>query len=173
MSNYIKDYSPYKTTSSWGGILMEGVAEGTFISMSRNSPRTEVTTGAKGDSGITVSADRSGTVEVTLLQNSPTNQYLSGIVNAEDLDYEVYRSDFIVTDPSGSVLAVAKRAHIQEGPSIDLGDGQNSKVWMFFTEDLQYLPVPVGMLESETVEDLQQKIGFVKSISENYKTITS
>ena len=174
MSNYIREYSPDKVSVTWGGKMpMSGFADGTFISMSRNSARTDVTVGAQGDSGITRSADYTGLVEVTLLQNSPTNQYLTYLMSVEDTSDELVRANMEVIDPSGAVLAIAARCHLQTPADIVLGDGQNAKTWTFFSEHLRYLTLPNGLLDSEAVQNAAQVYGAIKTVSDNLKTITS
>lgn len=172
MAEYIREYSPAKTTLTYAGILtFKGVAEGTFFEMARNNPRTDVTVGAKGDPAITRTADRTGTVTVTLLQNSPTNQYLSNIVSTEDVEDKLFRADIVASDPSGGVVAVAKRCHIQEPAPIVLGDGQNAKVWTFYSEDVSYLTVPEGL--TEIVADAQEVVSAISAVSDNYSTVTN
>lgn len=174
MSDYIRAYSPDQVNINLGGkIPFKGVADGTFITLTRNSERTEVTVGAKGDVGITRKADRTGTLEVTLLQNSPTNQILSGIVNAEDLSGDLYRANITIEDPSGGVHALAKRCHIQTPAPVTLGDGQTAKVWTFSVEDMQYLTVPEGLDESEVVSNVNEAVAAIQTISDNLKIITN
>lgn len=174
MSQYIREYNPDKVNVSWGdGTLpLRGFADGTFITMTRANPRTDATVGAHGDVAITKTADRTGTVEITLLQNSPSNVELSAIVNTEDAAKELFRSSFVVEDPNGGVIARAKRCHIQEPAAITLGDGQNAKVWVFFAEDIEYLTLPAGM-NTSPVADVVTVVEAVRSVSEQLKTITS
>lgn len=172
MSTYIRTYNPDQVRMNWGGKLkFEGFADGTFITMQRNSPRTEVVVGAKGDSAITKKADFSGTLEVTLLQNSPTNEYLSYLVNAEDAAGDLLRATIDVVDPSGSTIAVAQRCHVQEPAPVTLGDGQNAKTWVFYVEDLRYLAVPQGLAASQATQTAAAAYGAIKSISDSLKVV--
>lgn len=167
-----REYNPKLVNATLGGrLLIKGFADGTFLEMQRAVPRTEIMVGAKGDVGITKSANYTGTVTFTLLQNSPTNQYLSAIVNAEDAADELFRADIVVDDKSGSVLAIAKMCHIQEPAPIILGDGQNAKVWTFFSEEIHYLPVPEGIPARDAVVDGVEMVAAIRAVSENVRRI--
>lgn len=170
----LREYNPNLVNITLGGMLsIKGVADGTFVEMQRSVPRTTTVVGAKGDVGITKVADHTGTVTLTLLQNSPTNQYLSAIVNSEDTFNELYRADMVIEDKSGSVLALAARCHIQEPAPIVLGDGQNAKVWTFFSENVRYYDLPVGVLDGDGVADAAELVAAIKLVSENYSKVTN
>jgi len=165
----LREYNPNLVNVTLGGKLtIKGFADGTFCEMQRSTPRTTTVVGAKGDVGITKVADHTGTVVLTLLQNSPTNQYLSAIVNAEDTRDELYRADMVIEDKSGSVLAIAHFCHIQEPAPIILGDGQNAKVWTFFSENVKYFDLPVGVLDGDGVADAAELVAAIRTVSENF-----
>lgn len=170
MSN-INVYSPEDVVVNWAGAFeITGFAEGTMVEASRNSPRTQTVVGAKGDVGITRSADRTGSLTLTLLQNSPSNQMLSAIINAEDLSNSLLiRGDMTIKDPSGGTLCYANRCHIQEPASVTLGDGQNAKVWVFFVEDLRYADVPAGVYNKLT--GVTDAVASMKTITEQLNTV--
>ena len=46
-------------------------------------------------------------------------------------------SNFIIYDPSGSVMATGVNAWLQALPDVELGADQNSKVWTFGCEKLE------------------------------------
>lgn len=174
MSEYIREYSPENVVITWGGkLVVKGVADGTFLTATRNSPRTETVVGGKGDVGITRKADRTGIIEITLLQNSPTNQHFSYLVNGEDLRGVLTRANIQVSDPSGSMLVIGKRCHLQTPAPITLGDGQNANVWSFFVEDLVYLQLPEGLASEEAVQGASAVYGALQTVSDNLKIITN
>lgn len=145
----LKDYSPAAVSVSWGGFGFEGFGEDSFVTASRSTPNTSAKIGAQGSVGLTVSADKTGTIEVTLMQTSQTNRYLSAVQNAQDVASTIFRAPFLVTDPSGGSLVVCKSAHIQEAPDVTLGADQNEKTWMFFCEDLHYTDAVDGFDQSD------------------------
>jgi hypothetical protein len=145
----LKDYSPAAVSLAWGGFSFEGFAEDSFVTASRTTPNSSASVGAQGNVGLTVSADKTGTIEVTLMQTSQTNRYLSAVQNAQDLANTLFRAPFLITDPSGGSLVVCSSAHLQEAPDVTLGSDQNEKTWVFFCEDLYYTDAVDGFDQSD------------------------
>lgn len=165
MSN-ITPYNPDKVELNFGGMFaFSGFAEGTAIEAQRNNPRTNNVVGMKGDVATTLNADKTGTLTVTLLQNSPTNQYLSALVAAEDRSGKLTRANLTLKEPSGGVIADFKRCHLTEPAPVTLGDGQNAKVWTFFVEEMVYLEVPSGIFEG--VAGVTDAVAALETISDN------
>ncbi|MFP4015807.1 MAG: phage structural protein [Halanaerobiales bacterium] len=54
-----------------------GFAEGTMINGSRNTDKQSLNIGSKGEATFVQSADKSGTVEITLKHNSASLEYLN------------------------------------------------------------------------------------------------
>lgn len=168
----IRTYSPKNVTVTWGGKYnFTGLADGTFVTMQRNSARTDVVIGAKGDNAITKIADTSGTVELVLLQNSKSNEYLTYLMNAEDSTGELIRANIQVLDPSGASLSIAHRCHIQEPAPTVLGDGQNAKTWTFHSEDIQYLAAPDGLAQEDVISNVADVYGALSTVSDNISSI--
>lgn len=143
-------YSPADVSVIWGAHEFKGFAEDTFITIKRSSDLVSKTVGGHGDVGLTRSADKSGEIEITLLQNSPTNWFLGGVgtsLENSDLSLPEIATLMRIVDPSGSVLAVAQGVWIQAYPEVALGaTDQNSKTWMFGCKRLDYNAVPQGFL---------------------------
>lgn len=137
------EYSPKDVVVSWNGINITGFAEDSFIRLSRNSDLVERVVGAGGDVSLTKIADRTGTVEIELMQTSPTNALLSAFAVAQESIVGLDGiSNFSIVDPSGSVLAVAINAWLEAYPDVDLGSGQTSRTWTFGCERLEYIQAP-------------------------------
>lgn len=150
-----RTYSPERVKvviAQGAGYNVVGFAEGTFIEASRNSENTTTSAGAAGDIGITKIADKSGTLTMTLMQTSPSNQVLSAIQNAQDMADDILRFDIGVMDPSGGFLMVCKSCHLQIPASVSLSSDQEDKEWTFFVEELLYSDVPVGTTNSSNVQ---------------------
>lgn len=141
----LKTFVPANVNISWGGIILEGFSTDSFVTVSRSSDNTTVQVGAAGDVGITKIADRTGTVEITLMQNSVTHRILSAIQTAQDVGDELYRANMTITDPSGSMICKIFNAHIQTPPEVTLGADQNEKTWTFFAERVIYTEAPDGV----------------------------
>lgn len=150
MSTSLYTYSPADVSISWGGHTFVGVAEDTFITLKRSVDLVNKTVGGFGDVGLTQNADKTGDIEITLLQNSPTNWFLGGVgVGLENTTTRLPDAvgAMVINDPSGSVLAVAQGVWIQGYPEVALGaTDQNSKTWMFGCKRLDYNATPVGVV---------------------------
>lgn len=135
-----KEYSAKAVNISWNGVPFVGLDENTFIRLTRNSDIRARVVGAQGDVALTKYADRTGTIEITLMQTSPTNDVLSGIMVAQEhVDFEGTQvSNFIISDPSGSVMATGLNAWLEKAPEITLGKDQNAKTWTFGCEVLEF-----------------------------------
>lgn len=135
-----QQYSPKDVVCSWNGIAIEGFAPDSFLRLQRTSPLVTPVVGAGGQVALTRNADKTGTIEIELMQTSLSNQMLSAIQAKQDnmeLEADI-SSNFVIYDPSGSVLATGINAWLQELPQIELGRDQNSKTWIFGCEKLDY-----------------------------------
>lgn len=135
-----QQYSPKDVVCSWNGIAIEGFAPDSFLRLQRTSPLVTPVVGAGGQVALTRNADKTGTIEIELMQTSLSNKMLSAIQAKQDnmeLEEDI-SSNFVIYDPSGSVLATGINAWLQELPQIELGRDQNSKTWIFGCEKLDY-----------------------------------
>lgn len=135
-----QQYSPKDVVCSWNGIAIEGFAPDSFLRLQRTSPLVTPVVGAGGQVALTRNADKTGTIAIELMQTSLSNQMLSAIQAKQDnmeLEEDI-SSNFVIYDPSGSVLATGINAWLQELPQIELGRDQNSKTWIFGCEKLDY-----------------------------------
>jgi len=173
MAETQKVWSPAKTNVNWGGTFtFKGFAEGTFITSSRNTDNTRQVVGAHGDVALTLNADRTGTVTVTLLQTSETNRILASIQAAQDETGELYRADLTISDQSGSNLVDAQACHIMTTPENALSDDQTSKTWVFYSEKLTYLPVPTGYIKTVSEEArANNSLSAIRTASEALKNL--
>ncbi|WMU95500.1 hypothetical protein [Escherichia phage pEC-M719-6WT.1] len=135
-----QQYSPKDVVCSWNGIAIEGFAPDSFLRLQRTSPLVTPVVGAGGQVALTRNADKTGTIEIELMQTSLSNQILSAIqAKQDDMELEAdISSNFVIYDPSGSVMATGINAWLQELPQVELGRDQNSKTWIFGCERLDY-----------------------------------
>ena len=137
MSN-LEVYNPKLVQFVWGGVVLEGVAEGTFIEASRNADNSQRTIGAYGDVSHTKIADKTGTLTVTFLQQSDSNKIFSAVQQLQDRTDDLIRLDATVIDKSGGFLCYAKAAHITTPAAMALADDTTSKAWTWFVDELDY-----------------------------------
>ena len=162
-----RTYSPKNVNATFGGVLkLTGFAEGTFIQAVRNGDNSSSVVGSQGDVGLTVNPDKTGTITFTLLQNSATNATLSHVQNYQDIEDELLRGDIVVGDPSGGYLCYAKGCHIMTPPEMNLADEQQSKVWVFFVENLQFANVGDLIEDASVIANAKSLINTLKGVAE-------
>lgn len=134
-----QQYSPKDVVCSWNGIAITGFAPDSFLRLQRNSDLVTPVVGAGGDVALTRNADKTGTIEIELMQTAESNQYLNALyAKQENMELELdIASNFIIYDPSGSVMATGVNAWLQALPDVELGADQNSKLWTFGCEKLE------------------------------------
>lgn len=147
MAQTLLDFVPEDVAISWGGVAITGYAPDTFITVRRNATNTITSVGADGSVGITKVADKTGEIEITLMQNSSAHEWLAGTQALQD-NGSLQRANFTVADASGGAFIRAINVHIMEAPEITLGADQNTKTWKFFAERLTYTEFPEGVAEN-------------------------
>lgn len=164
----LKTYSPERVDTSWGGVELTGFAEGTAITLRRNTDNSAQAVGMQGDVGITKTANRTGQVEMVFMQTAETNRILSAVQAAQDLeDSDVIRGDIVITDPSGGMIALAQRCHIMTPPEVALGDDQSPKTWVWFAERIDFADTPAGFAASAGfAARVNAAVGTLKSASD-------
>ena len=92
-------YSSRDFTISWGGYNVEGLAPDNFAVMSRNGDIATFEVGADGQVAKSFNPDQSGNIQVSLQQNSSSNQVLAAAMAAQDLKREIISSSMVISDP--------------------------------------------------------------------------
>lgn len=141
----LNSYSPKDVNVSFSGIAISGFAPDSFIRIRRNSDILNETVGSQGELSLTKIADKTGEIEIELLQTSESNILLSGILLGFEFGTaSIPVGELIIQEPSGSNFTIAHNAYIKMAPEIELGADQNSRVWTFGCEELVYTSAPAG-----------------------------
>lgn len=148
MSNGLPTYGSRRASVNWGGVAFEGFSDDAIVSMERNSDLTDEAVSADGKVATSINPDRSGTVTVSLMQTSPTNAILSAVLNIQEERDELYKVGLVAEEDSG-VIAVANNAYLKKAPTVGLSKTQQTYEWTFFCDELKYLQVPNGLVETD------------------------
>lgn len=108
-------YDPAKVTVNVAGITLTQFAKGSFVAVSRTSERFSSDVGAQGDVVRIRSADERGTIKVTLMRASPSNDALSALAELDALTGQGV-GPALVKDPTGTSLHTAENAWIKKVP---------------------------------------------------------
>lgn len=139
MAEILTTYDPKEVSITWNGIpINSGIAPDSFLTMAREEDAFTKTVAANGTVARTRNADKTGTVEIMLMQNSPINALLSAAALADENGVDTI-SIITVFDPSGSLIAVANDAWIRKIPDQELSKEYGERTWMFDCAELQII----------------------------------
>lgn len=138
-------YSSRNVKVAWAGSTFVGLAPDSAIEIAPNADITESEVGMDGSVMHSFLPNDTGTVTVRLMQNSPTNDMLSLILQEQKIAGTIVSSAMTLTDPS-SIVASLRGVHIQAQPTVIRGSTAtgNSVEWVFFVESIEYLQLPQG-----------------------------
>ena len=133
-------YSSRDVSVSFAGQALEALAPDSFITFNLSTPITDTEVGADGKISISYSPDETGTVTISVQQNSPSDAFLSAVLEGQRLARKLVVADMVINDPSGSVLAYLCSAHIQEAPEVSLGSTATGQTrdYVFFCEVMHF-----------------------------------
>lgn len=132
----MKTYDPKSVSLIVGGVPISGFADGSFIRVRRNSDAFSLSMGADGEGTRVKSNDKSGQIEVELAQSSLSNQFLSNLALADELNNAGIVA-VLLKDGSGSSLHGAEQMYVKKTPDSDYAKDATSRVWILETDNLQ------------------------------------
>ena len=132
-----KDYDPNKVTINLGGHIAEGFADGTFVTVTRNNPTWQVASGASGEHARAKTNDRTGTAELTLMQTSKTNDWLTSKMLLDEGPDNAGKFTFGIIDANGSTVVAAVEGWVQQPPSTEFGKELGDRVWTIEFGDVE------------------------------------
>jgi hypothetical protein len=112
-----------------GGVPMSGFADGTFVTVSRDEQAFTKVTGADGTTSRSKSANKSGTITITLKQTSPSNDVLSGFMIADEQSNEGV-VPVLIKDTSGRTIHSVSAAWVQQMPDNEFGKEISEREWV-------------------------------------------
>lgn len=137
MATAIKTYAPDKVTVVFGGAILTGYAEDSFIKIEMSTEAFTMHVGGDGEVSRTRNVDRTGKVTVKLKQTSDSNDILSAFYTADITSLQGYLP-VIVKDNAGRTLAAGSSAWIQKLPDTEFGKEIGEREWIIDVADLNY-----------------------------------
>lgn len=129
------NHNPARVTVQFGAIVLQGLAKSTFVKVARNDDAFTYEPSGDGNGARTQSADKSGTVEVTLVAGSPSNDDLNDAAEQDEQSGAGVKELF-VKDLNGNALAHAATAWVKKRADLERGTEQGNTTWMFETNEL-------------------------------------
>lgn len=131
----IATYDPKNVIVTIDGTNLSGFADGTFVTVERASETFTKVVGAYGEVARVKSADRSGSMTITLMQTSNSNLFLNGLANQDEQS-----SDGIVAiqvkDSTTNTIINANEAWIKTKPKAEFGKDMGNREWVFELADV-------------------------------------
>jgi hypothetical protein len=122
-----------------GATPITGFAEGTYIKVDRAKDDFTPYVGSTGEGARSRSRDKSGTIEITLMETSPDNDLLAGYA-AADRASGAGMLPVTLRDLHGTTEAFAAEAWVQKLPAIEMGNTVGTRVWLIATCNLEMFP---------------------------------
>lgn len=131
----VKTYSPKDVSVIVAGTIISGFAEDTFVSIERDSDAFTKVVGADGEVSRTASADLSGTITITLLATSASNDILSALAIADQLTLS---GEFpvLIKDEFGNSIHTAPSAWIMKQAAKEYGAEIGETEWVLQCSEL-------------------------------------
>lgn len=131
----VKNYNPANILVAWNGIPIEGFADGTFVVAERANDSFSKVVGSSGEGARAKSNDKSGSVTVTLMQTSASNDLLSAALALDENSGDAV-GPLLITDLNGTTLIEAQTAWILRPPNNEFGREISNREWVFDTDSL-------------------------------------
>lgn len=132
-------YSSANVTMIYGGKLITGWADGDFVKIAYASDYWMLTMQSDGIGTRSASRDLSGTVEITLLASSPSNDYLAAAFLA-DQQSGAGVLPFLLRESSGALLASAESMWIVKSPDVSFSRSVSTRVWQLASDRITVVP---------------------------------
>lgn len=129
-------YDPKLVSCIVGGKIMSGFSDGTFITITRNEQAFNLKVGVDGEGTRAKSNNKSGKIEIELMQSSSSNDDLSAFAAADELS-NTGAVPFFLKDNSGRTIATALTAWVQKYPDQPYAKEVSTRKWTLETDDIE------------------------------------
>jgi hypothetical protein len=135
MLGEVHTYDPSKILVTFHGLPITGFADGTFVNAERDSPSFSKKVGSDGEVARSKSADKSGTIKLTLLQTAQANEILSAELERDELTGH-NMGPVSIEDLFGSTLVAGAQAWIERPSPVAMGKEADSREWTIHVADM-------------------------------------
>ena len=126
----MKNYDPTEITVSFAGIVVQGYADGDFVTVVQEAENFTDVAGTDGEVSRSKTSDRRATVEFILMQTSESNVLLSALANADlDSPNGAGVGALYIRDRQGTSLYQADEAWISKPPDVSFDRTPQPRKW--------------------------------------------
>lgn len=136
----VRSYDPKSIIVTVGGVPISGYTEGTFVTITRDEDTWAKNVGADGLVSRVKTNNFTGSCVITLKQTSPSNDYLSGIIAADEITNSAV-VPVLVKDLSGTSTYFSGTGWIKKWADSSFSKEIGDREW---TLDLSTLDLLVG-----------------------------
>lgn len=124
-------YNPKQVQMTYGGkSIKNGIADGTFITVTRTVPTGSLRVGSDGDGTIQNDPNASATVEITYLAGSATNSILDDFRSSQDGVPSIIKVGTLeISDFNGESEVFDDNAFIVGPPVVSFSTGEEQRTW--------------------------------------------
>lgn len=130
----LSTFDPAKFKIIIGGIEIEGFAEDTFFNFEREVDTFNKTTGSDGRTTRVKTNNRSGTATLTLQQSSPSNDFLSAIMQLDETSNDGIVA-ILVKDLLGTTTVASAYGWVRKPPPLPRGSTVQNTEWLIDIAD--------------------------------------
>lgn len=123
-------YDPSQIFVNFRGFLIGGYMDGTFVSVERKEDTWLPFVGVNGETARARNRNKSGTVKVTLMQTSSSNDVLSAAL-AQDEATGLATGVLQIKDNLGRMLAGCNDAYLLKPAMVEFGKEIAGREWTF------------------------------------------
>lgn len=135
------NFDPGRIVLVVNGVQIVGFADGSFVKVSRQTPSFASKAGADGHVVRTRSRDKRGKIEITLLPSSPSNAYLSTLMQLDENTIGGIGAvgPTFVKDLNGTTIAAAAESWVTQPADIEYSNEPVNRTWTLECADVQML----------------------------------
>lgn len=128
-------YDASQVIVTFGGSIISGYADGTFVTVEFDEQQYNKVTGADGLTQRSKTGNYAGSVTITLMNGSASNDVLSVAWNTDRVSNSG-KGALLVKDLSGRTLWQAKNAWVRQMPSQGFGKDAENREWVMDCDEL-------------------------------------
>lgn len=132
----VKSYDPAQVSVIFAGIPVEGYADGTFIVAARDNPSFNKMVGSDGEGARAKSNDTGGSVTLTLMQTSISNDALSALALLDETTGDGV-GPLLIKDGLGRTLIQAESAWLEKPADAEFAREISNREWVIQSDNLQ------------------------------------
>ena len=128
-------YDPAALLIVFKGLTITGFSDESVVKIARNETTWKLKSGTTGEQVRTRNRNRSGYVELSIMQSSPTNDFLSAILASDELLGDGLGA-CMVRDNLGTTLVEGDGCYLEGWPESEFTNDAKARVWRVIIPDM-------------------------------------